>query len=127
MEVKAFELRDAGTFVPVLAIRLNPANEPERYLLGRAGYGTSAERQATYVVMLGANDLAAKYSPLDWGDNRSRQVAHQHITDNWDKLTSGMVVDVQYILGETDKPKASEAYEVPYSLGPPDIELDHDT
>jgi hypothetical protein len=38
MEVKALEVRDAGTFCPVICIRPVPTNEGQRYLLRRDGY-----------------------------------------------------------------------------------------
>lgn len=110
MEIKAFELRDAGTFVPSLAIRVDPFNEAERFLIGRAGYGTDPDTQREYIIFMGLHDLQAHYSPHDWGStNRTRTVAHQYIIDNWDALEHGAVIDVQFILGETEKPKQSEA------------------
>ncbi len=110
MEVKAFELRDIGTFVPSLAIRVNPHNEAERYLISRAGYGPDPDSQGQYIIFMGLHDLQAHYSPHDWGSaNRTRTVAHQYIVDHWDELEHGQVIDVQFILGETDAPKLTEA------------------
>lgn len=40
MNAKLFELRDAGTFLPV---RLDPQDEAERYLLARSGFTTKVE------------------------------------------------------------------------------------
>jgi hypothetical protein len=45
--------------------------------------------------------------PREWGD-RTYQIAHQYIVENWSVLESGAVVDVEHILGETDEPKVSE-------------------
>jgi hypothetical protein len=36
--------------------------------------------------------------------------AHHHIYEKWDSLEDGDVVDVEFILGETTKPKLSEKY-----------------
>lgn len=45
MEIKCLEIRDAGTFIPVICIRPVPENEAQRYLLRRDGYrGDATER-----------------------------------------------------------------------------------
>ena len=47
-------------------------------------------------------------------------MAHHYIIEHWDKLRDGDVVDVSFILGETQQPKVSERfttggdYELPY-------------
>lgn len=108
MEVKLFELRDKSTFVPVMAIKLSSRNEAERYLLSRSGYGKSNFDQQRYVLMAGLQDDKITYDQHNWGLNRTRQVAHDYIISNFDSLESGQVIDVQFILKETDKPKKSE-------------------
>lgn len=110
MIAKTFELRDAATFVPVLAIRLDPVTEQDRYLLARAGYGRAAEAQGGFVMLCGLNGGSdrATSDPYDW-DNRTRAVAHQYILEHFDELESGAVVDVEFILGKTAAPKVSEA------------------
>lgn len=45
METKTFEIRDDGTFIPVIGIRFDPDCERDRYLFGRAGFGTDPETQ----------------------------------------------------------------------------------
>lgn len=50
MTAKTIEIRDRGTFVPALAIRLEPTNEADRYLLGRAGYSSNPEVQRQYIM-----------------------------------------------------------------------------
>jgi len=37
--IKAVEIRDTGTFIPAIAIKVVPTNEGQRYLLLRSGYG----------------------------------------------------------------------------------------
>jgi len=108
MEVKLFELRDRGTFVPAIAIRLHAQNEAERYLLSRAGYGQSNSEQGQYVLLAGLEGGAITYDQHSWG-NRTRQVAHDHIIKYFDELINGQVIDVEYILGEKAQPKDSEA------------------
>ena len=109
MTTKLFELRDRGTFIPVIAIRLNhgPASEAERYLLARAGF----RGRDNVIILVRAEcagiDRNASYDPYAWG-GRTYPVAHLHIIANWDKLSTGDVIDVEYILGETTAPKTSE-------------------
>lgn len=111
MEVKTFEVRDAGTFIPCIAIRLNPATEKDRYLIGRAGYGQSAEEQGEYVIF-GRLEAESEFhfDAFAWG-NRTMQTAHHHVSTHFDALESGALVDVQFLKGETSEPKVSEMQE----------------
>lgn len=52
--------------------------------------------------------------PYGWERSaRTFPVAHDYIIKNWEKLRDGDVVDVEFILGETKVPKASERLTVP--------------
>lgn len=108
MTVKLFEIRDSGTFIPAMAIKLSPQNEAEKYLLSKSGYGEYAEDHERYVLFCGLDGGKITYDQYDWG-NRTRQVAHDYIIKNFDDLENGAVVDVQFILGETKHIKKSEA------------------
>lgn len=109
MEAKTFEVRDAGTFIPVIAIRLMPENEKDMYLLSRAGYGNSAGEQGEYVIFgrLQA-ESEFQHDPFAWG-NRTMQTAHHHVSTHFDALGSGALIDVQFLKGETSEPKKSES------------------
>lgn len=111
MQPKMLEIRDRGTFIPVLAIRLDPTCEEERWLLARAGFGREPEQQAEYILLCriaGGPDKCTT-DPFDWGQNpRTYYVAHEHIRRHWDELQSGSVVCVEHILGERPEPKQSE-------------------
>lgn len=115
MITKTFEIRDKATFIPVLAIQLiSFENEQDRYLLSRAGYGRTPGVQFEYVLLAqiagGGGRIQCDY--YDWGGySRTYQIAHKYIQENFNELTSGEVIDVEFILGETDKPKVSEAME----------------
>ena len=110
MIVKTLEVRDDGTFLPVLAIKCSPANEAERYLLARSGYGNRPTEQSEYVLMspLGGKGTL-NYDHLSWGNRRTLVIAHDYIRTHFDELESGAVVDVEFLLHETDTPKISEA------------------
>lgn len=108
-----FELRDRGTLMPVLAIRPWGAAVPterERALWARAGYGDSHQSLSSYVILIPIEDLerGAQCDPYGWRGARTLPTAHLHIANNWSDLVDGAVIDVQYLLGETDAPKVTE-------------------
>lgn len=109
MDSKLFELRDKGTFVPVIATRLEPTGEAERYLLARTGYGSNKDAQRQYVMLWKLEGGPATYDVYDWR-SRTLQVAHDHILKHFDELKAGQVIDVEYLLGESEQPKESEMY-----------------
>lgn len=112
MICKTFEVRDVGTFIPVLAIKLAPNCEEDRYLLSRSGYGKTPNRQAEYVLLCtingGQGDCTS--DPYNW-PNTTMQNAHDQITKHFDEWFSGYVVDVEFLLGKTTTPKRSERLE----------------
>ncbi len=110
METKTFEVMDAGTFMPVLGVRLDPSCERDRWLLARSGFGRSADDQRRYVMLTRLAGGEMKYDPHAWpGGTRTMSVAHEYIVEHWDELEIGALVDVEFILGISAKPKRSEA------------------
>ena len=106
MQAKALEIRDSGTFIPALAVDMNPeGSDEQRYLLRRCGYRCDG----TPNVILTALDGSGKATndPYAWG-GRTYPVAHNYIIEHWTELRDGDVVDVEFILGERSEPKRSE-------------------
>lgn len=106
MNTKLLEIRDAGTFIPVLAVSMVSDDPIEKYLLSRVGYGI---KRLILLTMLTAN--LSEYSYLGWaggGYGRTMTIAHQWITDHWDEINTGDVIDVEWILGESEQPKTPE-------------------
>jgi hypothetical protein len=109
MRMKVLEVRDDGTFISVLAIKLS-ADDPIQayYLYDRCGYPCGGEAIGLVVLddFRGAND------PIEWESRgfgpRTMPVAHDWIYGNFDLLNDGDVVDVEHILGETSTKKTSE-------------------
>lgn len=97
---KLFEIRDRGTFIPAMAIRVSGA---DGYLMRRAGFG---DVPMVYLVMLATEKC--RYDPYNWDNMRTMGNAHNYIMDHWDTLNDGDVIDVEFILGETAAPKVSE-------------------
>lgn len=116
MTTKYFEIRDRGTFIPAVAIKPEPTNVADVYLLASAGYGTTPTAQSQYVLLarLACGPDGIQYDPYDWPDStRTMKIAHKYIIENWDSLRSGHVVCVEYITGERDVPKDSQRLEQP--------------
>lgn len=110
MQVKTIEIRDRGTFIPALAIQLEPLNEADRYLLARAGFGSRPEAQAQYIILAKLGQEGAAYcDPSYWPPHgRTMGTAHAYLYRNFENVASGDVVDVEFIVGETKTPKTSE-------------------
>ena len=105
MTSKTFELRDVATTIPVLAIRLDPACDADFHVLASAGF---APDPGTYLLLVHLESMRVQYAPENWGNNRTMHVAHRYLLDAFDRLMPGAVVDVQWILGETETAKRSE-------------------
>lgn len=103
MECKILEVLDSMTYIPVLAVLLEPEIEAEEYHLGRAGF-----RGGVFVLLYKLQTNQAHWDPANWAANRTLLVAHEHIGRNWAELHSGDVVDVEYLLGETPAPRKSQ-------------------
>jgi hypothetical protein len=111
---KTFEIRDSATFIPVLAVKLSPSCEEDRFLLGRAGYGIQPEQQGGYILLckLDGGEGFCTCDPYAWpGGARTFKVAHDYLIRHFDELGSGAVVDVEFILGITKEPKKSERFD----------------
>jgi hypothetical protein len=102
METKLLEIRDAGTLIPALAIKISGA---DGYLARRAGFN------APMIYLVHLTSEKACYDPYSWpsGAGRTMQVAHLAIENNWESLRDHDVVDVEFILGLRDAPKVSES------------------
>lgn len=100
---KVFEVRDRATFIPVLATPLGSSPEPEGYLERRAGFG----QFTGLVVVTQLLSMTSNCDAFEW-PNRTMHEAHKYIKDHFNELQPGQVIDVEYILGETEEPKVSE-------------------
>ncbi len=110
MITKTIEIRDAMTFIPALAIKMvpTPGNDADFFLLGRAGF--VSEFIGVRIMLIWIARARAEWYPNAW-NSRTLLVAHQYVEDHFDELESGAVVDVEYILKWTAKPKESERIE----------------
>ena len=102
MTTKLLEIRDRATLVPALAVRISG---DDGYLARRAGFDASM----IYLVML--TTARCQYDPWSW-DDRTMHHAHMYIVAAWPDLKDGDVVDVEFVLGETEVKKQSESITV---------------
>lgn len=119
MQAKALEIRDCGTFIAALAVDMNPQSsvnhddggtwEAQRYLLRRCGYPCD-QHPNVIVTRLDGNGHFAYNDPYDHKD-RTWRIAHEYIIKHWAILKDGDVVDVEFILGETEQAKKSEKHD----------------
>lgn len=109
IETKLFELRDSGTFIPMMGVALSceeiwdHRKSQDDWLIRRAGYGDRC-------IMFGRLDGGKfSYDCFSYGANdRTYSTPHRYVIDNWDTLKSGDVICVEFILGERETPKVSE-------------------
>lgn len=111
MQIKILEIRDRFTFIPAMAIKIEPRKYNQDYfdidiyyLRGRCGYQFSDYD----IILMNLNDpQKCCYNPHDW-KYRTHKTAHRWIITNWKTIKDGDVIDVEFILGETPDKKISE-------------------
>ncbi len=109
MQVKTFEIRDRATFIPMLAVKLkSDGNSRDEYLLRRAGLDSDG---SYHIALFNLNRGDGLMDYYKWGTARTLPVAHEYIEKHFDRLETGSVIDVEFILGETTEPKLSEEEE----------------
>ena len=127
IESKILEIRDSGTFIAVLAIRMLAANPAQAYYFRRCGY----PEDGSSIMLMCLYDGKATNDPYEWPSllricrelmpswfilenvgARAMGTAHDWIINHYAELSDGDVVDVQMILGEHARAKTSERYEV---------------
>lgn len=102
MVVKLFEIRDEGTHIPAMAVSIAKS---DGYPASRAGFGDSR-----YILLTNLLNMHCQYDPYKWENSEGRTMSNAHvfISNHWDRLENEDVIDVQFILGETNEKKVSE-------------------
>ena len=111
-KVKLFEVRDSMTRIHVMAVRFHILGScllsgQDEWNLRSAGWGI--DQHPIYVLKLQGERVGAHCEPYGWQD-RTMTAAHEHIQSKWDELESGDVLDVRFIIGETDAPCSSDRF-----------------
>lgn len=103
IESKIFEIRDKGTYIPILAVLMESNDPAENYHLKRFSWSH------IYVFKIANGEPVFKW---EW-EGRRISVIYPHITKHWYELQSGSVIDIQVLLGETTEPATSEMITCP--------------
>ena len=103
METKLLEIRDIGTRIMVICTKLQGEDITEKTMLKSAGFSPISRS----ILLVPMPSCKARYDPFELKD-RTYFTAHRYIAYRWDKLQTGDVIDVEYILKETDKVKKAE-------------------
>jgi hypothetical protein len=115
IESKVLEVRDVATRIDALAIRMKGCNPIQHYYFRCCGY----PEDGSSIMLMKLYDGKATNDPYEWpaitGDQRTMPVAHNWIIHHFDELKDGDVVDVAFLLQDTEKPKVSERLR-PYPL-----------
>lgn len=110
MLTRTLEIRDRGTFIPVLAIKILCENVHERFLFARAGYGINPNKWHGIILIKLATAECAN-DIYEWTCSRTMREGHKYIQAHFSELNDGDVIDIEYILGETKEKKVSEIFE----------------
>ncbi len=115
-QTKVFEIRDEGTCIVAIGIKPDSRDDEDaRWCWARSGYGTHPNDQGKYVLLapLNGGEGYLTCDPFKHpGQARTMRVAHEYIRDMWYELGNGDVIDVQFILNETETCKRPEREEV---------------
>jgi hypothetical protein len=71
-------------------------------IMRRAGFG------GELVLLTMLEKPETQWDPYAWANIRTMRNAHLHIQNQWEELTSGQVIDVRVLLGETTEPAISD-------------------
>lgn len=111
MQIKLFEILDRATCMPVMVVKLQDTSAARYPLLSRAGFNPFGEPVCYMFVTLA--HPKANWDAYGWpAGDRTCSSAHKYIEQHFDELPDGAVVDVQYILGETQTPRPSDVHGV---------------
>lgn len=107
MKSKMLEIRDSCTTIPVIAIKTIPENDDERRFYDRAGFG-----DCSVVLINMAGGAKCESDCFNWRKDGTRTMfhAHQFIVANFDDIPNMSVIDIEFILNESEAPKKSEIW-----------------
>lgn len=115
MKTKMFEVVDRATCLVVVATKMTPEYKNDDYdeyereynLLRKMGF--SDFKTNPLVLMYSVDHKKGYYTPYEW-NSRTMTTAHKYIQDNFDELEQDDVIDVEYVLGETQEIKKSQVW-----------------
>jgi hypothetical protein len=113
MNAKMIEVRDRGTFIPMLAILLDSDNDQAAWLLRQAGFRGPDHYVLLCKISGGSGHYKCTADPFDWGvHDRTYSTVHRYLQAHFEEVKEGQVLDVEVILGEKETPKVSQRFSV---------------
>lgn len=104
MIIKCVEIRDEGTCIAAIAIKMCGADDIESRFLWRCGYPRDG------VVLMRLDDQGAHSDPYDWGGANTTRQAHIWLCEHFDEFVHGQVLDVRMIRGDASEPAPAEIW-----------------
>ena len=114
LESRLIEIRDEGTCIPAIAIRMvntvhihniNAFEACEWLIHTRSGY----PENGSGIVLMRLSDQKATVDPYEWG-GRTMPAAHHYVCEHFDELEDGQVLDVRVVLREAEKAVESDRF-----------------
>jgi hypothetical protein len=103
-QVKFFQVRDAGTHIPVMCVMVLANDADDSRELRRAGFG----KGTSYFLLTNLIGCQTRYDPFGWDDDHTMGTAQRHISEHWPSLGTGDVIDCEFIRGEATTCKVAE-------------------
>lgn len=105
MQIKFVEIRDEGTCIAAMIMKVVGGDPVAQLFLDREGY----PKDGSAVILMRLGDQQANVDPYGWpGNQRTVPNAHRWCYEHFDEIVSGQVVDVRMILGEAIAPADAE-------------------
>lgn len=118
IETKLLEIRDHGTLVPAIAIRVEhdsaiallACNATVGEIRANAIIARGGFHRAAGIYLMRLSDARAQVDPYGWGVDRTHKAVHLYLEEHWPDVHNGDLLDVRVILGETNTPAATELH-----------------
>jgi hypothetical protein len=98
--------------MPAVAIKLDPANDAELWLMRRAGYADAQGPDGCWILLGHLEGGPFHYDKYDTGSS-TRFTTLEYLAKHFDELEPGAVICTEHIRGERDTPKVSERMDEP--------------
>lgn len=106
VDAKMLAVMDSGTRIPLIAFKVSPNTMKECVMLERHGFGINPHKYTFFYDIFAGN---CRYDPYKLGDSYTLTPACNYIREHWGEISSGDLVDAEFIRGETSEPRNWES------------------
>ena len=104
---KVFDVRDSMTQMTVFVTELgHNANEDEKNATAYAGFTDNEDEQHRYHIFYEPTLKNGSHDVYEWYHRRTEFCAFSFIKDRFDVLVPGQIIDVEFLLAETEVSKS---------------------